>query len=337
MARESSHPQLNSFLEFESAVHHNFESDIATLPSFMTIVRGLGPFILSTWSPRNSRSTEIQNVINPDKNWTKESQKDFMGYDCETGKRDVAENRQARSPTQPSRNSGDGASSTTCLRHHYPGNESSRPVCNSIVDMAEGSAEGSETPTGVHISSTGFPNDPSVTGYDPHGGRQNWYSYFMGRMTIDGQNEMREELMKKNEERDCKRCEEYRDYNMRYSPTVTFLKKSIEELNGELDANNVKCVRCPMTYRNGRWLLAGGGFSADHGIMLCANQMKGRKDLEDTMAHEMVHAWDHLRWKMDSVNDLRHVACTEVRIHLLEHEENANWNVDQSCESERSV
>ncbi len=59
--------------------------------------------------------------------------------------------------------------------------------------MVEGSADGSEKPTGLQIPSTGFSNDPSVTGYDPNGGRQNWYNYFMGRMTIDGQNEMREE------------------------------------------------------------------------------------------------------------------------------------------------
>ena len=55
----------------------------------------------------------------------------------------------------------------------------------------------------------------------------------------------------------------------------------------------------------------GGGFSPDHGILLCANELRDRKHLEDTLAHEMVHAWDHLRWKIDWA-DLRHAACTEV-------------------------
>jgi len=55
----------------------------------------------------------------------------------------------------------------------------------------------------------------------------------------------------------------------------------------------------------------GGGFSPDHGILICANEMRDRKHLEDTLAHEMVHAWDHLRWKVDWA-DLRHAACTEV-------------------------
>jgi inner membrane protease ATP23 len=37
--------------------------------------------------------------------------------------------------------------------------------------------------------------------------------------------------------------------------------------------------------------------------------------MEDTMAHEMVHAYDHLRFKVDwDAQDLRHVACAEVSI-----------------------
>lgn len=60
----------------------------------------------------------------------------------------------------------------------------------------------------------------------------------------------------------------------------------------------------------------GGGFSPDHGIMVCANEMRSQGHLEDTLAHEMVHAWDHLRWKVDW-SDLRHAACTEVRDSLL--------------------
>lgn len=40
--------------------------------------------------------------------------------------------------------------------------------------------------------------------------------------------------------------------------------------------------------------------------------MKDQGHLEDTMAHEMVHAYDHLRFKVDWTNNLRHAACTEV-------------------------
>lgn len=40
--------------------------------------------------------------------------------------------------------------------------------------------------------------------------------------------------------------------------------------------------------------------------------MKDQGHLEDTMAHEMVHAYDHLRFKVDWADNLRHAACTEV-------------------------
>lgn len=35
------------------------------------------------------------------------------------------------------------------------------------------------------------------------------------------------------------------------------------------------------------------------------------------MAHEMVHAYDHLRFKLDWDSDLRHAACTEVILFLI--------------------
>ena len=40
--------------------------------------------------------------------------------------------------------------------------------------------------------------------------------------------------------------------------------------------------------------------------------MKDQGHLEDTMAHEMVHAYDHLRFKVNWSDNLRHAACTEV-------------------------
>jgi mitochondrial inner membrane protease ATP23 len=55
-----------------------------------------------------------------------------------------------------------------------------------------------------------------------------------------------------------------------------------------------------------------GGFDPDYGIQICANEMRNQGHLEDTMAHEMVHAYDHLRFKLDWTDSLRHAACAEV-------------------------
>jgi inner membrane protease ATP23 len=160
--------------------------------------------------------------------------------------------------------------------------------------------------------STGFRNDPQETGYDPNSKWSSYFNAFTGRMTWDGKNQFREDLYKKVEERDCARCDEWRDWCFSYSPTVIFMKKNIEALNGDLNATNVRCRRCPARVdENGVWRRKGGGFSPDHGILICANEMRSRGHLEDTLAHEMVHVWDHLRWKVDWA-DLRHAACSEV-------------------------
>jgi inner membrane protease ATP23 len=159
-----------------------------------------------------------------------------------------------------------------------------------------------------------FANDPSKTGYDPSASSwRNKWNYLSGRMNLDGANHFREDLYKQNEAKDCKRCDEWRDWCFQNSPTVIFMKKNIEALNGDLNASNVRCRRCP-TRRDeeGNWIRQGGGFNPDFGILICANEMRDRKHLEDTLSHEMVHAWDHLRWNVNW-DDLRHAACSEVR------------------------
>lgn len=171
-------------------------------------------------------------------------------------------------------------------------------------------------------------NDPAATGYDPNSPWTNYFNILTNRMNDTGKDEFREAAYIRNEERDCKRCDEWRDYLFKYSPIIRFMSKNIEALNGKLDAENVQCKRCPtrveMVKEVGddgketgklvqRRIRQGGGFSPDHGIMVCANEMRSQGHLEDTLAHEMVHAWDHLRFKVDWA-DLRHAACTEVRL-----------------------
>jgi inner membrane protease ATP23 len=155
-------------------------------------------------------------------------------------------------------------------------------------------------------------NDPAKTGYDPGAKWINYFNILTGRMTDAGKDSFREAAYIRNEARDCARCDEWRDYLFKYSPIIRFLNENITNLNGELNAENVRCRRCPTRIdEKGNRVRQGGGFSPDHGIQICANEMRSQGHLEDTMAHEMVHAWDHLRFKVDWA-DLRHAACTEV-------------------------
>ncbi|KAK1756252.1 peptidase M76 family-domain-containing protein [Echria macrotheca] len=195
-------------------------------------------------------------------------------------------------------------------------------------------------------------NDPARTGYDPTA--KWWLNYFRiitGKVTREGIEHYREDRYRVHEARDCARCESQRDWLFAYSPTVRFLQEKISALGGTLDASNVVCRRCPgRVAEDGSVVRQSGGFSPDHGILLCANEFRNRGHLEDTLAHEMVHAWDHLRFQVDWAGrkDLRHSACTEIRASMLSGEcrwaresfTRGNWTLTQQfqdCVRKRAV
>ncbi|KAF2965194.1 hypothetical protein GQX73_g8395 [Xylaria multiplex] len=195
-------------------------------------------------------------------------------------------------------------------------------------------------------------NDPKRTGFDPQ--TSWWINYFKiitGSITPEGAFHYRESRYIANEERDCKTCEKWRDYALQHSPTVVFLRQKIAALNGNIDASNVVCARCPARLTaDGQVHRSSGGFDPGSGILICANEITSRGHLEDTLAHEMVHAWDHLRWKMDWVGDknLKQAACTEIRASMLSGEcrwtkealTRRNWTLTQQfqeCVRKRAV
>lgn len=47
------------------------------------------------------------------------------------------------------------------------------------------------------------------------------------------------------------------------------------------------------------------------GIVICANHIMDKQHLEQTLAHEMIHWWDHCRFRVNW-DDLRQHACSEV-------------------------
>lgn len=179
-----------------------------------------------------------------------------------------------------------------------------RKCCSYVSTMS--SSEGNKPPL---VPDSAKESEPQ---FDPTARTRNWFSILLGTMPPSHQILYREDQYARHEKRDCDRCEEWRDYNLKYSPIVIFMQKNIRDLNGKLDADNIRCRRCPTRItEDGKTVRQGGGFSPEHGIQLCANEMRDSKHVEDTLAHEMVHAWDHLRWKVDW-GDLRHAACSEV-------------------------
>nr|Q4X261.2 RecName: Full=Mitochondrial inner membrane protease atp23 [Aspergillus fumigatus Af293] len=160
------------------------------------------------------------------------------------------------------------------------------------------------TPSTRGKSDSGYiPGDDTWTQW------RNIFAILTGQMTDEGKEQFRIARDIRNEAADCKRCEDQRDYLLQYSPIIRFLSDNIRQLRGDLSSHNIYCRRC--TSRKA------GGFDPEYGILLCANEMKDQGHLEDTMAHEMVHAYDHLRFKVDWTDNLRHAACTEIRASSL--------------------
>lgn len=140
-----------------------------------------------------------------------------------------------------------------------------------------------------------------------------WSSFFnilTGRASDDETKKYFHMRGLKFEDQDCKRCEERREWLFQYSPVVRFLRENVEKLGGELNKDNVICRRCDTLAAAGP---TAGAFSSEWGILLCANHLKNKGHQEDVMAHEMVHAYDHMRFKYDKLN-LKHMACTEVNL-----------------------
>lgn len=150
----------------------------------------------------------------------------------------------------------------------------------------------------------------------------NYFKILTGQVTNEGIFHYREHRYRANEARDVARCEQYRDWLFAYSPTVRFLNDKIAELNhGQgMTPANVLCRRCPARLTAALQVeRQSGGFEPAHGILVCANEVRNRGHLEDTLAHEMVHAYDQLRFEVDfrGERDLRQAACTEIRASML--------------------
>jgi len=67
--------------------------------------------------------------------------------------------------------------------------------------------------------------------------------------------------------------------------------------------SSVQCHPCPAHIA--------GGFTPEYGVLVCQDRLVSKRIMEDTLAHELLHAFDHCRFNVDWSN-LRHHACTEV-------------------------
>lgn len=106
-----------------------------------------------------------------------------------------------------------------------------------------------------------------------------------------------------------RQCEKTKDYLMNYSPAVVFMLNHLKLSGCAVPPQNVLCAPCD-------WSRA-GGFSPDPGaVVLCSGHFFSQKHMESTLVHELVHMYDHCKFKVDWGN-LRHHACSEIRANSL--------------------
>src|SRR5579859_1584767 len=84
------------------------------------------------------------------------------------------------------------------------------------------------------------------------------------------------------------------------SPIIIFLNSELKKVGC---SPPVYCAPCPQRVH--------GGFHPAFGITICQNHIPSKRRMESTLAHEMMHAFDECRFKVDYRN-IKHIACGEV-------------------------
>lgn len=132
--------------------------------------------------------------------------------------------------------------------------------------------------------------------------------YRLGQLSPEEVTRYEARKVEEKDEAQCKQCNEFKKWNLNYSPSVRFMRDEIAKIGGNINASNIICGKCDE--------MKSGGFHPELGILLCQNKIYSRSHCEDTMTHEMVHAYDHCRFEVDW-SDLRHHACSEIRASSL--------------------
>ena len=95
---------------------------------------------------------------------------------------------------------------------------------------------------------------------------------------------------------------------MRIYPNVRFMMDSLAALGRPVDPEFVQCAKCP------DGAAAAGGYIPSQGFIVLCQQWVAKQpgEVENTLVHEMIHAYDDTR-AIVNWNDLTQHACTEIR------------------------
>jgi len=121
------------------------------------------------------------------------------------------------------------------------------------------------------------------------------------------------------------KCQSLVDKALTSCPKVKFMRDALKALGVRAtDAEFVTCAHCP------DGAAAAGGYLPDYRLVVLCQQWvaKAPAEVENTLVHEMVHAYDdaraHINWM-----DLTHHACTEIRAASLSGDCNFRRELDR--------
>ncbi|KAI9996117.1 hypothetical protein PInf_013298 [Phytophthora infestans] len=124
-----------------------------------------------------------------------------------------------------------------------------------------------------------------------------------------------------DEEERHQKCEDMREKALTKCSRVKFLVDAMEKIGCSLEPVFFSSVKCEGKIN--------GGFHLDDegkpGVVLCQNHIPDQEWMDRTMAHELIHAFDHCRNKIDW-NKCEHHACSEIRAAALSGD--CNWKYE---------
>ncbi|KAI9330066.1 peptidase M76 family-domain-containing protein [Obelidium mucronatum] len=105
-------------------------------------------------------------------------------------------------------------------------------------------------------------------------------------------------------EKDSLRCEKWKGKLLKNSAMVKFMMENLERVGCPFDESHFVCTPCDTN--------RAGGFSPAVGVVLCQDKFLDRQHMEDTVTHELVHAFDHCTTNINWKSPEQH-ACAEIR------------------------
>ncbi|KAJ3239184.1 Mitochondrial inner membrane protease atp23 [Chytriomyces hyalinus] len=106
------------------------------------------------------------------------------------------------------------------------------------------------------------------------------------------------------DEIDKAKCEKWKGKLLSNSAMAKFMLENLEKVGCPFNASHFVCMPCDSN--------RAGGFSPDAGVVLCQNKFLNRQHMEDTITHELVHAFDHCTTNINWKSPEQH-ACAEIR------------------------